>query len=82
MADKKTVTIIVDGAPHEVEKGKVTYAEVVTFAYPDYPQHPEIAYSVTYKRGPHSNHEGVLAPGGTVEIKEGMEFRVSRTGQS
>ena len=82
MADKKTVTIVVDGTPHEVEKGKVSYAKVVTFAYPDYPQHPEVTYSVTYKKGPNSNHEGVLAPGGSVEVKDEMEFRVSRTGQS
>ena len=82
MSDKKTVTIIVDGTPHTVDKDKITYAEVVTLAYPDYPQHPEVTYSVTYKKGPHSNHEGVLAPGGSVEVKEGMAFRVVRTGQS
>ena len=56
--NNKTVTIIVDGTPHEVEKEKISYAEVVTLAYPDYPQHPEITYSVTYKRGPTANHEG------------------------
>lgn len=82
MADKKTVSIIVDGTPHDVNKDKVTYAEIVTLAYPDYPQHPEITYSVTYKKGPNSNHEGVLAPGGSVEVKDGMQFRVVRTGQS
>lgn len=82
MSEKKTVTIVVDGSPHEVEKGKVTYAEVVTFAYPDYPQHPEMTYSVTYKKGPTSNHEGVLPQGASVEVKGGMEFHVSRTGQS
>lgn len=75
----KTVTIIVDGTPHEVTKGKVTYAQVVTLAYPDYPQHPEITYSVTYTRG---HHEGILPPSGSVEVKDGMEFRVNRTGQS
>ncbi|WP_246679088.1 MULTISPECIES: multiubiquitin domain-containing protein [unclassified Mesorhizobium] len=37
----KTVTIIVDGSPYEVpKKDTITYAEVVTLAYPDYPQHP------------------------------------------
>lgn len=80
--DKKNVTIIVDGTPHEVEKEKLSYAEVVTIAYPDYPQHPEITYSVTYKKGPNANHEGTLAPGGSVMVKEGMVFNVSRTGQS
>jgi Multiubiquitin len=75
----KTVTIIVDGTPHEAPKGKITYAQVVTLAYPDYPQHPEITYSVTYTQG---HHEGILPPGGNVEVKDGMEFRVNRTGQS
>ncbi len=36
-------------------------------------------YSVTYTRG---HKEGILSPGGSVEVKEGMEFRVNRTGQS
>lgn len=78
----KQVTIIVDGTPHEVpKKDKITYAEVVTLAYPDYPQHPEITYSVTYTKG-EGNKEGILSPGGSVKVKEGMEFRVNRTGQS
>jgi hypothetical protein len=38
--DPKTVTIVVDGTPHEVDKEKISYTEVVTLAYPDYPQHP------------------------------------------
>lgn len=80
---EKMVTIIVDGTPYEVPKREeITYAEVVTLAYPDYPQHPEITYSVTYTRGPGSNPEGILAPGGSVKVKEGMSFRVDRTGQS
>jgi hypothetical protein len=80
--DPKTVTIVVDGTPHEVDKEKISYTEVVTLAYPDYPQHPEITYSVTYKRGPKSNHEGILSQGGTVMVKQDMVFNVSRTGQS
>lgn len=79
----KTITIVVDGTPHEVRKNEeITYAAVVTLAYPDYPQHPEITYSVTYTKGPHGQHEGILSPGGSVKVKEGMEFRVNRTGQS
>ena len=82
MSDK-TVTIVVDGTPHEVPKKEyITYAEVVTLAYPDYPQHPEITYSVTYTRGHVDKPEGILAPGGQVKVKEGMSFRVDRTGQS
>ncbi|MER9020223.1 multiubiquitin domain-containing protein [Mesorhizobium sp. M0590] len=79
----KTVTIIVDGTPYEVpKKDDITYAEVVTLAHPDYPQHPEITYSVTYTRGDGHKPEGILAPGGSVKVKEGMVFSVNRTGQS
>jgi hypothetical protein len=81
--EKKTVTIYVDGTPHEVpKKDFIHYEEVVVLAYPDYAQHPEINYSVTYRRGHGDKPEGTLAPGGKVKAKEGLEFHVDRTGQS
>jgi hypothetical protein len=81
--EHKTVTIVVDGTPHQVPKNEyITYTEVVTLAYPDYPQHPEITYSVTYTRGHGDKPEGILSPGERVKVKEGMSFRVNRTGQS
>lgn len=80
---EKTVTIVVDGTPFEVPKNEyISYSEVVTLAYPDYPQHPEITYSVTYTRGHGEKPEGILNPGESVKVKEGMSFRVNRTGQS
>lgn len=81
--EKKTVTIVVNGTPHPWPKEEISYAEVVTLAVPDYAQHPEITYSVKYKRGQGSKPEGVLLQGGEpVKIKEGMVFSVSETGQS
>lgn len=79
---KKTVTIVVEGTEHEWPKGDISYAEVVTLEVPDYAQHPEITYSVRYKRGQGNKPEGTLAPGATVRVKEGMIFNVSETGQS
>lgn len=79
---KKKVTIVVNGDPFEVEKDEISYAEVVTLAFPEYPQHPEVTYSVKYKRGHGNKPEGVLAPGGTVKVKDEMIFNVSPTGQS
>lgn len=79
---KKTVTIIVEGTEHEWPKGDISYAEVVTLEVPDYPQHPEITYSVRYKRGPGNKPEGTLVQGATIKVKEGMVFSVSETGQS
>lgn len=80
--EKKTVTIIVEGTPHEWPKGEITYAEVVTLEVPTYSQHPEITYSVKYKNGHGNKPEGILSPGGSVKVKEGMIFSVSETGQS
>lgn len=81
-SDPKTVTIVVEGTPHEWSKRKITYAEVVTLFDPDYPQHPERTYSVRYKKGPSHKPEGILTPGASVKVKDGMSFNVSPTGQS
>jgi hypothetical protein len=78
----KFIEIFVDGTPHKVDDDPVSYNEVVTLAYPDYPQHQEITYSVTYKDGPKADPEGILASGESVTVKDGMKFRVKRTGQS
>lgn len=80
---EKDVTIIVNGTPHKWEKGDlITYAEVVTLEVPDYPNHPEITYSVKYKKGDNNKPEGILSPGASVKVKDGMVFNVSETGQS
>ncbi|MBW8016145.1 MAG: hypothetical protein FVQ82_08160 [Planctomycetes bacterium] len=79
---KKLITIVVEGTPHEWPKGDISYSDVVTLEVPNYPQHPEITYSVTYKRGHGNKPEGILVPGASVKIKKGMVFNVSETGQS
>lgn len=81
--DSKTVTIIVEGTPCEWPKNEdISYAQVVTLEVPDYSQHQEITYAVTYRNGHGEKPEGVLAPGASVKVKEGMIFSVSETGQS
>jgi hypothetical protein len=80
--EKKLVTIIVEGTPHEWPKEEISYEQVVTLEVPDYAQHPEINYSVKYKRGQGNKPEGILLKGESVKVKEGMVFSVSETGQS
>lgn len=80
--EKKKVTIIVNGTPEKVEKEEISYSEIVTIAYPDFPSHPERNYSVTYERGHGNKPEGILAPGASVKVKEGMIFKIKHTGQS
>ena len=78
----KTVTIYVNTTPHEWPKDDITYEQVVTLEVSTYPEHPEITYSVKYKRGHGNKPEGTLSPGASVKVKDGMEFSVSETGQS
>ena len=78
----KTVTIIVEGSPHEWPEEYITYAQVVTLEVPDYSQNPQITYTVVYKRGPRNKPDGTLSKGGTVKVVEGMIFNVSPTGES
>lgn len=75
-------TIYVEGTAHKWDKKKITYAEVVTLEVPDYPQHPEVLYSVSYTKGPPKKPEGDLAKGESVHVKDGMNFHVSPTGES
>ena len=77
----KAVTIVVEAVEHQWPKGEITYSEVVTLEDPDYSQHPERVYSVTYERA-HGNKTGVLPAGGSVKVKEGMVFYVKDTGES
>ena len=80
--EPRIITIIVEGTPHEWFKPSITYTELVTLFDPTYPQHPETTYSVTYKRGQGHKPEGILSPGASVKVKDGMVFNVSPTGQS
>ena len=81
---EKTVTIYVEGKPHEWPKDEtISYVQVVTLEVPNYAEHPEINYTVTYERGHGNKPEGTLPPGGEpVKVKEGMIFNVAETGQS
>lgn len=78
----KTVEIFINTADFHEPKGKITYDRVVALAYPDFTQFPNATYSIMYERGPKNKPEGTLSKGGSVEIVNGMRFRVKRTGES
>lgn len=78
---KKTVTIFVNEPEHEVEKGKISYAEVVALYLQDGGASSN-EYLVKYSRGHSANVSGTLVPGREVMVQDGMRFRVSGTGES
>jgi hypothetical protein len=79
----KEITIIVNGRDKIVEKGRITYEEVVILAFGSYDPNPNIEYTVTYSKGdnPHKP-KGILEKGETVMVKKGMIFNVTRTDKS
>lgn len=74
--------IFVEGILHKWHKKEISYEEVVTLEVPDYAMHPEITYSVKYKKGAGVKPEGILTKGSIINVKNGIEFNVSETGQS
>lgn len=77
----KIVTIIVNTREKTVEKGKISFDEVVALAFNNPPTGPNVAFTVLYRRG-QGNDEGSLAPGQSVEVTEGMIFNVTATDRS
>lgn len=83
MSNDKVITIVVEGTEHPWPKNEdISYDQVVTLEVPDYAQHTDITYSVTYRKGHGEKPEGILVKGASVKVKDGMIFNVSETGQS
>jgi hypothetical protein len=77
----KEVTIIINGTPTKVEKGRYSYEQLYVLAFPGRPLPGGVAQPITYKF-PHGHQEGSLLPGETIEIHEGLVFNVKPTFKS
>ena len=82
MGKDKLVTIIVNGTQKSVAKDDLTYDEVVHLAFESPPYGENTLFTITYRRGQGNKPEGILAPGETVKVKEGMIFDVTATDKS
>jgi hypothetical protein len=81
--EKTTVTIVVEGSPHEWPKNDpIGFEQVIRLVFADYSPTDSRTYTVKYKKGDNEKPEGQLVKGASVKVKEGMIFSVSRTGQS
>jgi Multiubiquitin len=61
---------------------KISYEQVVVLAYETPPTGPNIIFAVTYHKGPGHTKEGILNPGQSVGVKNGMVFDVTPTDRS
>lgn len=75
---QKAYTILVNGTQEVWTDHRISYEQVVQLAFPGSPS--DVLYSVSYA-SPHGK-DGMLAPGQTTEVKEGMSFNVVKTNRS
>lgn len=75
---EKTFLIVINGQQETVHDRHLTYEQVVRLAFPTGPF--DILYSVTYANL--HGHDGTLAPGQKVTIKDGTSFNVIKTNRS
>lgn len=74
-----TFEIIVNSRQHVVPTKQVTFEQVVQLAFPGQQQEPDAVFSMTYRHAVSKPHAGELGPGGTVEVKKGTVFNVTKT---
>jgi len=78
--DRIEYTIIVDTVEHTVEHARVTWEEVVEFAYPGQSGHPQYVFKVQYEDAASHPSSGALVKGGHVEVeRQGTTFSVLRS---
>ena len=81
--DDKTITIIVNGRPKEIEGRDISFDQVVKLAFENPPHGADTIFSVTYRKGGNEHRpEGVMVEGDTVKVKKGTTFNVSATNRS
>ncbi len=74
-------TVIVNSRPKHVDDRELTFAEIVALAFGG-TSDADVTFTVTYHRAAGPRHEGTLNEGGTVTIKDGTIFDVTRTRRS
>ena len=74
---EKQYSIIVNGRPKKVPGPSIVFEEVVSLAFNPVP--PNALFTVTWS---HGNEGGSLTAGKSVQLKNGMKFDVTETGQS
>jgi hypothetical protein len=73
--------IIVNGRPRTVTGNTVTFDQIVQLAFPG-AHDSNVVFDVTYQKAAAQPPAGQLGPGGSVKIKKGTVFNVTRTVQS
>lgn len=58
----------------------ISYSQVVNLVFPS--QNTTVVFTVQYSRGTHENRQGTLVKDQSVNVRNGMNFDVTRTDKS
>lgn len=74
-------TVVINGRRVDVEQRELSFEQVVALS--GLPTGPEIVFTISYRRGHGSKHDGTMVQGGEpVKVKEGMVFNAESTNRS
>ena len=79
---EKVYKIIVNAREKLWPKDEITYQEVVVLAYGSYSSDDNVVYSVSFSKGPESNHYGTMVKGDIVKVKNNEVFNVTQSNKS
>ena len=78
----KEVTVIFNGRPKSIAKERLTFDDVIAYAFDNPPSGDDIQFTIQYTRGHNDKPNGTLLEGDSVMVKDGMEFDVTATNRS
>ena len=82
MANENKITIYVNGTPYEVDKGRISYEQLLALINaPPLPEGKRYAVQFSSK-GNNDKPTGTLIEGESVEMKKDMEFDVTPANRS
>jgi hypothetical protein len=80
-APRPPIEIIVNTRKKLVRGPTITFEDIVALAFPG-PHDPNVVFSMTYRKAASTPHSGELGQNGSITIKQGTVFNVTRTVQS
>lgn len=78
----KEVTVIFNGHPKTIAKERLTFDEVIAYAFDSPPSGDGVQFTIQYTRGHSDKPNGTLLEGQSVMVHDGMEFDVTATNRS
>jgi hypothetical protein len=78
----KEVTVVFNGRPKTIAKERLSFEEVIAYAFDTPPSGDGVQFTIQYTRGQSGKPNGTLLEGESVMAQDGMEFDVTATNRS